>query len=84
MSYKNILLDVIRLFLSKKMSYKQIDTKFGNWNFKETREPRMLFIKNTVFQLQDLINVTHKFHNKDIDVKEYRIKLAEIFNKEEV
>lgn len=84
MSYKNILLDVIRLFLSKKMSYKQIDTKFGNWNFKETREPRMLFIKNTVSQLQDLINVTHKFHNKDIDVKEYRVKLAEIFNKEEV
>ena len=84
MSYKNMLLDVMRLFLSKKMSYKQIESKFGNWNFKETREPRMIFINDTVVQLLELINLTHKFHNKEIEVKAYRNRLNEIFSKEEV
>ncbi len=82
MSYKNVLLDVVRLFLSKKMSYKQIESKFGNWNFKETREPRMAFIAASVRQLQELINLTHKFHNKEIDVKEFRAKLSVLFNQE--
>lgn len=81
MSYKQALLSILERFLRKKFSYEEIKEAYGNWNVKESKEQRDLFIEHHLEDLHELVTLTHKYHTNQITELELKTELTKLYTK---
>lgn len=82
MTYKQNLLTLLELFLRKKMNHSQIKEGYGNWNIKESKPERDVFIETHLQDMHQLVNITYKYHMNEVSETELKDTLTKLYKRD--